>query len=325
MKSTLIYTLIAGALLSACTDSVEPVDFSVSAPAGVEINAGEPVRFAFAGNPDYITFFSGEEGSDYAASDRYDADISSLELSCTIRQQYNDIDYLDRQLIYVYVSTDFAGDYTTDGLNSATWIPLTGTGANSLPAPVASSAAAVSVSGTVDLGEYVGTDRPFYLAFRYNAPGRADIPAANGSGRYVVRPRIDVTDLELTKTLTAGGTEILDNASTQLGLRPVYEHSYNQTNFRVTDDGMLFQPVQAQIDPLTGREPDECVWMVSTRIEPRRVSPDRGTAIKSVDARLDHYEYVYSAPGTYTATFVATNANLWDSKRCVKQLTINVR
>ncbi len=325
MKPTLILTIAAAAALSACSDSVEPVDFSVSVPAGQTVAAGEPVRFAFAGNPDYITFFSGESGCDYAASDRYRADIDALELSCDMRQQYNDREYLDRQLIYAYVSTDFNGDYTPEGLSAATWMPMTGVGANSLPVPVPSTASAVSTSGSVDLGHYAGTDTPFYIAFLYNAPGRAVIPPSNGSGRYVVRPRIDITNLKITKTLSDGTTAVLDNASTQFGMRPVYDSSYNQTNYRVTDDGMLFQPVAAVPDALTGREPDERVWMVSALIDPCKVEPDRGVAIKSVAARLDTYEYVYTVPGTYTATFVATNANLWDSKRCVKQLTINVK
>lgn len=326
MKHTLIFSLVsAGAMLSACNDAVDPVDFLVAVPGGPTVEAGEPVSFTFTGNPDYITFFSGEEGSDYAASDRYEAEVSELHLSCDMRQQYNDKEYLDRQLIYVYVSTDFNGDYTPEGINAATWKSICGAGNNSFTVPVAISASAVSTSGSVDLGDYVNKNEPFYIAFFYNAPGRGDIPAANGSGRYMVRPRIDVTDLRLTKTLVDGSRHILDNATTQFGMRPVYECSFSQSNFRVTDDGVLFQPVKAEIDPLTGREPDERVWMVSDRIDPRKVDPDRGTSIKSIAARLDKYEHVYDVPGTYTATFVATNANLWDSKRIISQLTITVR
>lgn len=325
MKHLPILSMVAIAMLSACSDSVEPVDFTVSAPAGLNVSAGEPVRFVFSGNPDYITFFSGENGNDYAASGRYDADITGLELTCAMRQQYNDLDYIDRQLIYVYVSTDFNGDYTPESLNAATWIPLTGSGANSLPVPVATSASPASSEGSIDLGEYIKTDRPFHLAFLYNAPGRANIPASNGGGRYVVRPRIDITDLAITKHLADGTSQTLDNASTQFGMRPIYERSYKQSNFLVTDDGMLFQPVAAVVDPLTGHEPDERVWMVSTLIDPRKVEPDRGVAIKSIASRLDFYDHIYNTPGTYTATFVATNANMWDSERSIQQLTVNVR
>lgn len=325
MRHTTILTLLSAAMLTACSDSVESVDFLVSAPGGLSVEAGRPLCFTFAGNPDYITFFSGEDGCDYEVSDRLEADVEGLRLSCDMRQQYNDAEYLDRQLIYAYVSSDFGGDYTPEGINAATWRPLTGTGDNSLTVPVAVSATAVSTSGSVELGEYVSTDEPFYLAFFYNAPGRDAIPTANGSGRYMVRPRVDITALKLTKTLADGTVHVLDNASTDFGMRPVCEASFSGSNYRVNDDGVLFQPVKAEPDPLTGREPDERVWMVSTRINPRAVEPDRGLPIKSIAARLDSYEYVYNTPGTYVATFVATNANMWDSKRSVRQLTVTVR
>ena len=65
--------------------------------------------------------------------------------------------------------------------------------------------------------------------------------------------------------------------------------------------------------------------MVSTLIDPRKVDPDRGIPIKSIEGRLTEYEHVYSQPGTYTATFVATNANMWDSKSTIRQLTVSIR
>lgn len=324
-SNILIFPIVAGVIICGCSDSVAPVDFSVSIPSGNEVSHGQPVKFVFYGNPDYITFYSGEPGCDYEASDRLEAEISSLELGCTIRQQYNDAQYLDRQLIYIYASTDFSGDYSVESINAATWKPLAGTGANSLPVPVASSASAVTVSGSIRLDEYVDVNKPFYLAFLYNAPGRADIPSANGSGKYMTRPRIDIADLVMTKTLADGGIRMLDNALTQFGMRAVYERSYQNSNFKVNDDGMLFQPVKAELDPQTGREPDERVWMVSACIDPRKVEPDQGIAVKSVAERLNAYEYVYDTPGVYTAAFVATNANLWDNKRKVRQLTITVK
>ena len=324
MKHTLIYSVTMAIILAACSDAVDPARFDVGIATGTGA-AGEPVRFLFNGNPDYITFYSGEDGCDYNASDRYEADITALRLSCSVRQQYNSVEYLGQQLIFAYVSTDFNGDYSPEGINAASWTPITGDGDNCLPVPVPASAAAVSCSGSIDLGQYTGTSQPFYIAFLYNAPGRATIPPSNGGGRYVVKPRIDITDLIMTKTLDDGSIKLLDNASDQFGLRPVYESSYNRTNFRVNDDGLLFQPAQAVADPLTGREPDERVWMATTLIDPRKVDPDRGIPIKSIEGRLTEYEHVYSQPGTYTATFVATNANMWDSKSTIRQLTVSIR
>lgn len=65
--------------------------------------------------------------------------------------------------------------------------------------------------------------------------------------------------------------------------------------------------------------------MVSQGINPRSVEPDKGTAIQSVESRLNEYSYSYRKAGTYTATFVARNANMWNSKTTVRQMTITVQ
>ena len=58
-------TLAAGVLTTtACSDDVESVDFNVRVE-GTAV-AGSPVKFVFAGNPDYISLFSGEAGGGLA-------------------------------------------------------------------------------------------------------------------------------------------------------------------------------------------------------------------------------------------------------------------
>ena len=123
---------------------------------------------------------------------------------------------------------------------------------------------------------------------------------------------------------TDGERRSVTNASTEWGFRMVTESSATQTNYQTTDNGLLFQPQKATIDEATGREPDEVVWMVSQQINPCSVSPDCGTPIKTMEAYLRSYSYTYKEPGTYTATFVATKANLWDSQQQTIQLTIQV-
>lgn len=106
--------------------------------------------------------------------------------------------------------------------------------------------------------------------------------------------------------------------------RPVFAQSSTKTNYQVSDNSLLFQPQKATPDA-NGKEPDEVVWMVSQNINPRSVEPDKGTAIQSIETRLNKYSYSYRKPGTYTATFVAKNANMWESKTTVRQITIVVQ
>lgn len=317
--------LLLAILATACDrDAVDDVEFDVTLKGTATISAGEDVTFLFDGNADYITFYSGCHENNYANRERTETELSSLKMTCNIRQQYNDKDYLNQELFFAYLSTDFSGIYTADELNRATWIPISGREFNRLPVPVPTSASPVETSGTIDLSTYIGLEKKFYIAFQYNAPGRTSFPAANGSGRYINRPRVDVTGLALLKT-TADGQDInVNNAITEWGFRPIYQQSVENKNYQVNDNGLLFQPQKAGIDTTTGREPDEIVWMVSTLINPKSVEPDRGTAIKSIEAALPSYTYTYKEAGTYTATFIATNANLWNGNQLMKQITITV-
>ena len=317
------YSLLSLACLlsMACSrDNADDVEFDVSI---ADIN-GQNVTFAFSGNAEYIAFYPGTQGNNYTNSGRVETEISELKMSCNITQQYNDASYLNQEIIHIYLSTDFSGIYTSDELNKATWTPISGLEFNRLPVPVPTSASAVAVSGDIDLSAYINPNEQFYIAFQYNAAGRSEIPSANGSGKYITRPRVDVSNLELQKTTTDGELFIITNAITEWGFRPIYQESVG-SNYQVNDNGLLFQPQKGEISSTTGKENNEVVWMVSTLINPQSVEPDRGIAIKSIEASLPTYTHSYGEAGNYTATFIATNASLWDSRQIVKQITVNIQ
>ena len=314
------------ALATGCSrDSVDEVCFNVTTEGNVSlIKRGESVNFLFEGNPDYITFYAGDAGNNYANRQRTEARLSSLSMECSVRQQYNDVNYLSQELLHIYLSTDFSGDYTPEAIHQATWIPISGREYGRLPVPIPTSASAVESNGSTDLANYIDINKPFYVAFLYNAAGRESIHSANGNGRYITRPRVDVSNLNLHKQTEDGEQLSVTNTITEWAFRIVMERSATQTNYQINDNGLLFQPQKATIDAATGREPDEVIWMVSREINPCTVEPDRGTPIKSIEAFLRSYNYTYKQAGTFTATFVATNANLWNSKEQVRQLTIQV-
>ena len=85
MKKIYFYSLLmmTGAWLSSCdADGVDSVDFGVTLSNDAqEIFVGDPVIFDFSGNPDYIIFYSGEDGSKYANKDRLRVEVESAELS----------------------------------------------------------------------------------------------------------------------------------------------------------------------------------------------------------------------------------------------------
>ena len=96
-------------LLTGCSrDSVEDVEFDVRVKNDLNnIRVGEPVTFLFDGNAEYISFFSGENGNNYANITRDSVGVADLKIACTIKQQYTDKEYRMKEMVHVYLSQDF--------------------------------------------------------------------------------------------------------------------------------------------------------------------------------------------------------------------------
>lgn len=301
-------------------DSVDEVEFDVSVKNDLNnIRVGQPVTFLFEGNAEYISFFSGENGNNYAHISRDSVGIADLQLACTVKQQYTDKEYRLKEMIHAYLSQDFSGVYDLENIQKANWMKISGIEYNQIAVPMTESASTEEVSSKVDMSDY--KTKPFYVAFQYNAPKRSDVPQSSGNGRYVVAPRIDINPLSLTKITEEGDKVVWDNPSTDWGFQVVHEKSTGTSNYSVNDGGLLFQPQQNQ----EHTDDDVIVWMVSRLIQPWEIEPDRGLPIKSMDAYLPSYTHVYQKAGEYTLTFIATNATLWDSSRIVRQITLTVK
>lgn len=67
-------------------------------------------------------------------------------------------------------------------------------------------------------------------------------------------------------------------------------------------------------------------WLISNPILLNgSCDPDAGVAIKNISQSLEIYSHTYEETGTYTATFVANNANyVHQGGQVVRELTINV-
>ena len=82
MKKINIYVglLLVGGFFASCdADSVDSIDFGVNLRnEQQEIYVGDEVTFDFDGNPDYIVFYSGEDGHKYANKDRLKVDVESM-------------------------------------------------------------------------------------------------------------------------------------------------------------------------------------------------------------------------------------------------------
>lgn len=306
MKKYLYLLLIAtGGLLSSCdSEKVDDVHFNVTvANNPKEIYVDDEVTFDFTGNPAYIVFYSGESGNEYAYKDRLNVKVESMRFSYTITQQYTDAIFQNKETMQIYISENFNGDYTSAGMEKATWTKLSGTGEGELKVPLCDGIRKEEVTENADFSMY--KDQKFYLGIRY----KTTTPASGW-------PRVDVTSMNLEKVIP-GGAVPMTNPNKEFGFRFVFLDS-EFGNFWGDDVKLLFQPKSET-------EGTYDVWAVSKQIDVSAVSPDMGVPIKSLDMKSPSYTYKYTEPGEYTVTFVALNANMWNSKSVMKEVKVVVK
>lgn len=102
MKTYKLYTILLSTLaLASCnkemTKGLEDVDVNVTIGDNVTLDGqivtvrkGEPVEFTISGAPDFITFYSGELGHQYAYRDRYETDVKDIVSSILSFNIYQD-------------------------------------------------------------------------------------------------------------------------------------------------------------------------------------------------------------------------------------------
>ena len=333
-----IHHIILATLLFACmacnkmTD-VKPVSFDVSSAkmngtAATSFSTTDTVNFAFTGNPDLITFYSGEIGKRYEFKDRTNATGKpQLQFSTLLANgtQTNSLSIL--------VSSDFKGvatnmiygvltrDTATTNANiaAATWTDITSRAALST-----GGATAVS-SGVIDLSDFATQGKPIYIAFKYTAV------AGSIQNKWIV------SALSVNNVLSDGSSYTIANlngpttAITNYGVTsygPGWAVSFDPTKnvnkyaWAYTDKTSLI--ITGATTVATATVSAEA-WALTGPIDLSKVSPDMGVGIKSITARLASYQYKYTTAGTYNAAFVASDNTIDGSSVIVKKtsLTIN--
>lgn len=315
-----------GILMQSCSDRVDSVNFNVSVPQ--EIYAGEPVTFTFDGNPDYIVFYSGTAGNQYANHNRTNIGIDRMDISYYITQRYTTRQDFKEPILHVMVSEDFTGEQTAAAIQAATWTELSAqtgftTAEKPFPVPnpdaVEQNPTGYARATNVDFSAY--KDKKFFFAFKYLAGLHPTISGGSGANAtYANHPRIDITEMNMQKVAAGSGeTIVMDDLQNEWGFSTIFVNSTTQATYTVSSNTLMLQPQGDHRD-----QPVE-VWMVSQRLDPTAVEPDRGTALKGTNIALSSYQYTYPEPGTYTATFIATNANMWDSSQVVREVTFEVK
>lgn len=268
---------------------------------------GEPVPFTFNGNPDFISFYSGEFGKDYAFSTGRIMDIQSFSITFQTRLQAG----AQNKQLSVLLSSDFNGKYDMASVEAATWKDITNLFSFSLTTLDYFSAGEVDISALV-----ADKSKPLYVAFRYITLPQT---TANGVWRNTL-----VRNFEFNTVTSAGKSAALAPLTAGwilLEKGEILEASRNSVS--ASTGSITFRGNTTTAGKLVQTE----VWAVSNFVQVDKVDlgPDKSMPIKGISEPLPLvYNYVFTTPGTYKTVFTALNSRLYGDKALVKENTITI-
>lgn len=294
-------------------ETVDAVDFEVST-ATQTFKVGESVRFHFEGNPDFIIFYSGETGNEYAFKDKDRITETEMTFTFTTTTSSGTPGYPNPARVPICYSTDFSGEYTEEAVRAATWIDITDqfnqptdTGVNDL------------LSGDVNISRYYPDEEtPLYFSFHY-VVDPYDASAAGGEGNG--RTQWNYKSPQFNGVVGETSEVLYDMASSnwQIVLASSFEGASS-----LPDINTYRVLLRSEFTPAVSRE----CWAICGpiyKMDQINEGPDHGVGIKAMaDASLASYDYIYETPGEYTVTFVGANANVYDRKEVVRTLKIQI-
>ncbi len=316
MKKIYAIIIIGAAILVAACGFKEdyslktPVGFDVAAPVTAKV--GEPVVFNLSGDPNIITFYSGEFGHLY---ENHDKDILyPAQMTISFQTETSSVETLgmNPESVPFKISTDFKGDYTKEGIEAATWTDIS----NKFSWPTGQGQTVES--GEVDMADiFPDETSPIYLLFDFKVKA---VNAEQTSGRvqwYIrnlfINGGTQLGISEMYNIFTCGWTVVpIENydKNTSLPQLPT------ATNFRIQ--------LRTQFRPAVDIE----YALVSVPIYPAssvNVGWDKGQTIKSYsDPKMKSYSYTFDEPGEYVVTFVGINANQEGKEEIVRNVTVKV-
>lgn len=277
MKKNFPYILILALVAGSCAKvKVPKADLAVTTSA-LTYKAGDTITFQFEGNPDNITFWSGETGRNYDFRTRTKAD-NNLKIDFKSFVSFGTI-YQNLQLL---VSNNFNGTVDASNVSAATWTDISSLATFSAGADNVSS-------GTIDLRPYLGNaDTPnVYVAFRYTEPART-----NGQNRWVIR---------------SFNADLVSPEGQTTNLAQMATGGWKSVDFKNAAAVWTISSAQLLMYGGAGNVAENEDWVISKPlVVSKSIQPDAGVGLKNISKTLSSYQHVYKTPGTYKAVFVSS-------------------
>lgn len=270
---------------------INSLNFGVTANA-TTYNVGDTVHFTFTGNPDFISFYSGVDGNNYDNRNRTTLD-GKPQLQFTSYAQFG----AQQNTLQLLVSNNFSGTYDVANIGQATWTDITSratlsTGANNTP------------SGIIDLSDFLAQKKPIYFAFKYvGATGSTQKTwTINNLILNLLKP--DNNTLPITDLASAGWKQV----SIQ---NPAAVWTFNATQVRIAGGNA------------TAADNED--WAITKLLYLNNVAPDVAVPIKNITQKVETFDYVFSAPGTYKVVFLAANATSDEQNSTTKEINLTIQ
>ncbi|RRN77580.1 DUF5017 domain-containing protein [Pseudoxanthomonas sp. SGD-10] len=309
MKKIFLLSIIALGLSSCNKKEAVELKFNVAAEK-TSYSVGDTVNFKIFGNPDQLTFYSGEEGRVYANKDRLFITSNKVTLEFASHRRYGQAAAQPKTLT-LWASQTHSGN--SAGFSKDDWIDISSAftfsgfdnAENYTPSGV------VDVLALSDIGFTIDRTKPVYFAFRYE-----------GITHTSSQPRIWVNKFDLNAITTEGKTIPVVTLSTAGWNSLLVNGNVNW----IIDGGNNTSRLRHQ--GAAANTVSNEAWVFTRPINLSAeipAIPDKGVALKNMDTRMDEYDYVYTQPGTYKVTFVASNENVYGgANKVVKELEIVV-
>ena len=296
--------LFFAAALASCTkrDSLDTPAFTVKTDKAT-YKKGDSVIFRFDGEPDIITFWSGERGAEYQFRNRTVMTGGVPNLSFSSRVLYGG----QANNFHVMVSTDFSGTYTPAGIQAATWKEISSR--FTLATAALNAIGDETQSGVSDISDLVEKGKPLFIAYKYTGTTPVDANDKMRTWR--------VMSFNLNAKFPDGTSASVANIGSA-GWIAV--DVLNPVNFWKISSTLLDFPPNSATDPSED-------WVISKPFNistEMPVSPDKGLAIKEFNQRKPEHVYQFAKAGTYKVAFVASNTNAKGMKTVVKELEIKI-
>lgn len=308
MKKYILYLAFLSILSSACKKElvVDSPKLEID-PSEVNVKANSKITFSLKGNPDIISFYSGEFGASY----EFVQESRKLSTDISLKFDSQILDGTQENQFAVMISSDFNGTYDLANIKTATWTDVTSRFRMATPGD---NRVLVS-SGEAKINDLIVNNKPIYIGLRYLTKSQ---------------PLFGQFNLWRVQNLLLQSTDQLNGTVAVMTQANGAWKSIQSSNYDANRGSILTNNITFQGNSPTGpnKDQDTEAWAISKIIPVSTLTdlgPDKALPIKSLsDPALKSYTYTYTKPGKYTAAFVAINGGLKENKKLMKQVNITV-